>query len=577
MKFTMISVKCIPNALILIYFLLSVQPTILLRLKQSPCPATFIYEEGEPDDDRWYGDIILKINQTVEGASFRITLDKPSELLVLWTGPVTTADNKIYIGYYADATLIQGSTYKVRIMVKFDRNKAVPLLESLHLNGVRICPIDPVALGNIDAIQTVGPRPELTVTEPTDINSDINKRPNMGSTTKTRPTTSSIYYVVSTTRSTIQGGSNQGTFNSGGSNSNDNSNTILQNFNNGGTYVHKNPNTDSGNFNQGNLNTNYNQESSNFNNFNTNTGSGGDISPPNNGHFGGGSINSNQGGDGGTFSENNSDGSGSNIPCGTVSVANPLITNGQKTYHGQWPWHVALYKTEGINLNYLCGGSLISKNKIITAAHCLVSNPGNKIISYKSLIIYLGKHNLRQYTGETGVQTKEVSRMNINPLYNSSNFQGDIAILTLSSDIEFTNYVRPVCTWEESNSIEDIKGKEGVVAGWGLTEYDQTSEELKMASLPVVSTETCLRSYPKFYSEYLSDKAFCAGFRNGTSPCNGDSGGGLVFKRNNSWYLRGIVSLSVAKEGLNFCDPNYYVIFTDSARFVDFIRKSSRT
>lgn len=54
--------------------------------------------------------------------------------------------------------------------------------------------------------------------------------------------------------------------------------------------------------------------------------------------------------------------------------------------------------------------------------------------------------------------------MNINPLYNSSNFQGDIAILTLSSDIEFTNYVRPVCTWEESNSIEDIKGKEGVVS-----------------------------------------------------------------------------------------------------------------
>lgn len=55
------------------------------------------------------------------------------------------------------------------------------------------------------------------------------------------------------------------------------------------------------------------------------------------------------------------------------------------------------------------------------------------------------------------------------------------------------------------------------VAGWGLTELDQTSEELKMATLPVVSTEQCLRSYPKFYSEYLGETAFCAGFRNGTS------------------------------------------------------------
>lgn len=61
----------------------------------------------------------------------------------------------------------------------------------------------------------------------------------------------------------------------------------------------------------------------------------------------------------------------------------------------------------------------------------------------------------------------------------------------------------------------------------------------------------------------------------GTSPCNGDSGGGLVLKRNrDTWYLRGIVSLSVAKENLNFCDPNYYVIFTDTARYVDFIRKN---
>lgn len=62
----------------------------------------------------------------------------------------------------------------------------------------------------------------------------------------------------------------------------------------------------------------------------------------------------------------------------------------------------------------------------------------------------------------------------------------------------------------------------------------------------------------------------------GTSPCNGDSGGGLVFKRNkDTWYLRGIVSLSVAKGGLNFCDTNYYVIFTDVARYTDFIRQNS--
>lgn len=62
-------------------------------------------------------------------------------------------------------------------------------------------------------------------------------------------------------------------------------------------------------------------------------------------------------------------GQSGNVPCGTVSIANPLITSGQKTHHGQWPWHTALYKTEGINLTYLCGGSLVSKNKVITGVY----------------------------------------------------------------------------------------------------------------------------------------------------------------------------------------------------------------
>lgn len=137
------------------------------------------------------------------------------------------------------------------------------------------------------------------------------------------------------------------------------------------------------------------------------------------------------------------------------------------------------------------------------------------------------------------------------------------------------------------------------VVGWGLDENEQTTENLKVAKLPVVSTEMCLRSYPQFYSQFTSNATFCAGFRNGsyspvmsskdlyrvkllfylkffagTSPCNGDSGGGIVFKRDSTWYIRGIVSLSVAKEGLNFCDPRYYVIFTDISKFNAFIQRN---
>lgn len=60
----------------------------------------------------------------------------------------------------------------------------------------------------------------------------------------------------------------------------------------------------------------------------------------------------------------------------------------------------------------------------------------------------------------------------------------------------------------------------------------------------------------------------------GTSVCNGDSGGGMVFIRNHRWYLRGIVSLTVAKDGLRVCDTKHYVVFTDVAKYTDFITRN---
>ncbi len=53
------------------------------------------------------------------------------------------------------------------------------------------------------------------------------------------------------------------------------------------------------------------------------------------------------------------------------------------------------------------------------------------------------------------------------------------------------------------------------VVGWGLDENENTADDLKVAKLPVVSAETCLRSFPQFYSQFTSNGTFCAGFRNG--------------------------------------------------------------
>lgn len=53
------------------------------------------------------------------------------------------------------------------------------------------------------------------------------------------------------------------------------------------------------------------------------------------------------------------------------------------------------------------------------------------------------------------------------------------------------------------------------MVGWGLDENEQTADTLKVAKVPVVSIETCIRSYPQFYSQFTSNGTFCAGSRNG--------------------------------------------------------------
>lgn len=59
--------------------------------------------------------------------------------------------------------------------------------------------------------------------------------------------------------------------------------------------------------------------------------------------------------------------------------------------------------------------------------------------------------------------------------------------------------------------------------------------------------------------------------------CNGDSGGGMVFRRPNSqvWQLRGIVSVGVSSQK-HICDPMNYVIFTDVAKYLDWIKEKTQ-
>lgn len=103
------------------------------------------------------------------------------------------------------------------------------------------------------------------------------------------------------------------------------------------------------------------------------------------------------------------------------------------------------------------------------------------------------------------------------PNYVTSNNYNDIAIIRLSTEATFNDYVQPICLWDSNKvSITEVIGKFGTVIGFGLTETENLSHTLRQAVMPVVSFGTCLRSNTDVFGLYLSDENFCAGSRNGT-------------------------------------------------------------
>ncbi|CAB3222121.1 unnamed protein product [Arctia plantaginis] len=258
--------------------------------------------------------------------------------------------------------------------------------------------------------------------------------------------------------------------------------------------------------------------------------------------------------------------------CGTRSSKLDklaLIYGGEDYQRGDQPWLVAIYKKSGSNLNFKCGGTLVSNRHIVTAAHCMWLGADKSAV--QDMIVKLGVHRLSDWEDDI-VVTRSLIDVKIHEEYDSNSFKNDISVLILSKEVKFNTYIRPACLWDGNNALEQIVGSSGVVAGWGEQSRQGGGADMpQLVRLPIVRTEKCRASKESFV-ELTSDKTFCAGDHNGVGPCRGDSGGGLYLLDGVRWRLRGIVSVSL--RGLDGgCNLNEYVVFTDTAKYLPWINK----
>ncbi|XP_077287006.1 chymotrypsinogen A-like isoform X1 [Arctopsyche grandis] len=263
-----------------------------------------------------------------------------------------------------------------------------------------------------------------------------------------------------------------------------------------------------------------------------------------------------------------------------------LIIRGDKTRPGDWPWHIALYgRIANVTnpLSYRCGGSIVSDTAIVTAAHCVTTSNGDALLSNKLLAV-AGKYNLN--TRDLSVQELEISSIIVYNGFDIKNLRNDIALLRLKTKIVFNQYVQPICLWTDYDISRNVSkdyayGLNGTIVGWGLNENDTISLQLMTGTMTIVSDTECLLSYASFFDKFVYENSLCAGGQQtiGSSPCNGDSGGGLVVPiiqadKKMSYFLRGIVSVTVSRSDKRICDPRYFTIFTDAAKYIDWIKSN---
>ncbi|ELK10992.1 Prostasin [Pteropus alecto] len=258
-------------------------------------------------------------------------------------------------------------------------------------------------------------------------------------------------------------------------------------------------------------------------------------------------------------SELGADGARAEVSCGVASQAR--ITGGSSAAPGQWPWQVSIIY-DGI---HVCGGSLVSEQWVLSAAHCFPREHYKEEYEVK-----LGAHQLDAYTPEAEVRT--VAQIILHTSYRHEGSQGDIALLHLSSPITFSRYIRPICLPAANASFPN--GLQCTVTGWGHVAPSvslQAPRPLQQLQVPLISRETCncLYNIDAKPSEphSIQQDMVCAGYvKGGMDACQGDSGGPLSCPAGGLWYLAGIVSWGDACGAPN--RPGVYTLTSSYASWI---------
>jgi len=206
-----------------------------------------------------------------------------------------------------------------------------------------------------------------------------------------------------------------------------------------------------------------------------------------------------------------------NCRCGLAKrQSGGRIVGGETTEVNEYPWKIYVQIGKG-----RCGGSLLSDQWMLTAAHCV------QPVTKSSLEVRLGEHRLST-SSESQLLKPGIEKIVLHPNYDNKTKNYDLALLKLGAPVDFEAYphIRPICLPE--STYNNYAGYDAIAAGWGrLGIYDTVSNVLRDVTVKVITNAECKAT--SYFDAEIFDSMLCAGVPNGgKDSCSGDSGGALM-------------------------------------------------